>query len=308
MESKLFCASGFGSSDSWLSWYGYVILFYICLEQQQYSCWTLMFLKCCHGKGCKKNNGESAVKQVSLRQPYFIKSWLIYSRHSFNFIAPQCFVVKNKIPYALNVCVGLHAPLPLGANRPSPDVPEGQLPSAKPAGLQSTSEGKEERCGERNRPAGERASQDRERGMWRGDENSALRLILIDCFIILHIFDRKTNLMFEIIVCLRWGEFFFCVQLLRMFFRQQDELRRLKEELTSKDVRIRQLELELNNLKNFSPNNVWPPRLKAWQSCFCCSHFWPRINSHLSLPAFFINYLCHDFFLMIHTMRQKLLA
>ena len=45
-------------------------------------------------------------------------------------------------------------------------------------------------------------------------------------------------------------------QLLRMFFRQQDELRRLKEELTSKDVRIRQLELELNNLKNVSPNNV----------------------------------------------------
>lgn len=41
-----------------------------------------------------------------------------------------------------------------------------------------------------------------------------------------------------------------------MFFRQQDELRRLKEELTSKDVRIRQLELELNNLKNVSPNNV----------------------------------------------------
>lgn len=47
-----------------------------------------------------------------------------------------------------------------------------------------------------------------------------------------------------------------CVQLLRMFFRQQDELRRLKEELSSKDVRIRQLELELNNLKNVSPNNV----------------------------------------------------
>uniref|UniRef100_A0A674MNE7 Coronin n=1 Tax=Takifugu rubripes TaxID=31033 RepID=A0A674MNE7_TAKRU len=45
-------------------------------------------------------------------------------------------------------------------------------------------------------------------------------------------------------------------ELLRMFFRQQDELRRLKEELTSKDVRIRQLELELNNLKNVSPNNV----------------------------------------------------
>ncbi|XP_037550334.1 coronin-2B [Nematolebias whitei] len=45
-------------------------------------------------------------------------------------------------------------------------------------------------------------------------------------------------------------------ELLRMFFRQQDELRRLKDELTTKDVRIRQLELELNNLKNVSPNNV----------------------------------------------------
>ncbi|CAN9506582.1 unnamed protein product [Ophioblennius macclurei] len=45
-------------------------------------------------------------------------------------------------------------------------------------------------------------------------------------------------------------------ELLRVFFRQQDELRRLKEELTTKDVRIRQLELELNNLKNVSPNNV----------------------------------------------------
>uniref|UniRef100_H3CVZ8 Coronin n=1 Tax=Tetraodon nigroviridis TaxID=99883 RepID=H3CVZ8_TETNG len=44
-------------------------------------------------------------------------------------------------------------------------------------------------------------------------------------------------------------------ELLRVFFRQQDELRRLKEELTSKDVRIRQLELELNNLKNVSPNH-----------------------------------------------------
>ncbi|KAK3510083.1 hypothetical protein QTP70_026813 [Hemibagrus guttatus] len=42
-------------------------------------------------------------------------------------------------------------------------------------------------------------------------------------------------------------------ELLRMFFRQQDELRRLKEELAQKDIKIRQLELELNNLRN-SPN------------------------------------------------------
>uniref|UniRef100_A0A5F9D6D4 Coronin n=1 Tax=Oryctolagus cuniculus TaxID=9986 RepID=A0A5F9D6D4_RABIT len=43
-------------------------------------------------------------------------------------------------------------------------------------------------------------------------------------------------------------------ELLRMFFRQQDEIRRLKEELTQKDIRIRQLQLELKNLRN-SPKN-----------------------------------------------------
>ena len=65
------------------------------------------------------------------------------------------------------------------------------------------------------------------------------------------------------------------LQLLRMFFRQQDELRRLKEELTTKDVRIRQLELELNNLKNVSPNNVWPRSLLDSHSCFLCLRTWP---------------------------------
>ncbi|XP_061616532.1 coronin-2B isoform X2 [Phyllopteryx taeniolatus] len=45
-------------------------------------------------------------------------------------------------------------------------------------------------------------------------------------------------------------------ELLQMFFRQQDELRRLREELSSKDVQIRQLELELNNMKNVNPNNI----------------------------------------------------
>uniref|UniRef100_A0A2K5NG40 Coronin n=1 Tax=Cercocebus atys TaxID=9531 RepID=A0A2K5NG40_CERAT len=43
-------------------------------------------------------------------------------------------------------------------------------------------------------------------------------------------------------------------ELLRMFFRQQDEIRRLKEELSQKDIRIRQLQLELKNLRN-SPKN-----------------------------------------------------
>ncbi|KFQ24673.1 Coronin-2B, partial [Mesitornis unicolor] len=37
-------------------------------------------------------------------------------------------------------------------------------------------------------------------------------------------------------------------ELLRMFFRQQDEIRRLKDELAQKDIRIRQLQLELKNL------------------------------------------------------------
>ncbi|XP_008049687.1 coronin-2B isoform X2 [Carlito syrichta] len=43
-------------------------------------------------------------------------------------------------------------------------------------------------------------------------------------------------------------------ELLRMFFRQQDEIRRLREELAQKDVRIRQLQLELKNWRN-SPKN-----------------------------------------------------
>uniref|UniRef100_A0A8C5K159 Coronin n=1 Tax=Jaculus jaculus TaxID=51337 RepID=A0A8C5K159_JACJA len=43
-------------------------------------------------------------------------------------------------------------------------------------------------------------------------------------------------------------------ELLRVFFRQQDEIRRLKEELAQKDIRLRQLQLELKNLRN-SPKN-----------------------------------------------------
>uniref|UniRef100_A0A671QEZ3 Coronin n=1 Tax=Sinocyclocheilus anshuiensis TaxID=1608454 RepID=A0A671QEZ3_9TELE len=42
----------------------------------------------------------------------------------------------------------------------------------------------------------------------------------------------------------------YALQLLRMFFRQQEELRRLKDEVTQKDIKIRQLELELNNIRN----------------------------------------------------------
>lgn len=45
------------------------------------------------------------------------------------------------------------------------------------------------------------------------------------------------------------------LQLLRMFFRQQDEIRRLKDELSQKDIRIRQLQLELKNLRNSPKNN-----------------------------------------------------
>ncbi|KAJ6651236.1 hypothetical protein lerEdw1_021164 [Lerista edwardsae] len=44
-------------------------------------------------------------------------------------------------------------------------------------------------------------------------------------------------------------------ELLRMFFRQQDEIRRLKGELAQKDIRIRQLQLELKNLRNSPKNN-----------------------------------------------------
>lgn len=51
-----------------------------------------------------------------------------------------------------------------------------------------------------------------------------------------------------------WPLLSWSTQLLRMFFRQQDEIRRLKEELAQKDIRIRQLQLELKNLRN-SPKN-----------------------------------------------------
>ncbi|XP_077173417.1 coronin-2B isoform X1 [Paroedura picta] len=44
-------------------------------------------------------------------------------------------------------------------------------------------------------------------------------------------------------------------ELLRMFFRQQDEIRRLKGELSQKDIKIRQLQLELKNLRNCPKNN-----------------------------------------------------
>lgn len=53
----------------------------------------------------------------------------------------------------------------LCANRPSLDVPEGGLPAAKPVSVQGSSEGKEECGSERHRPAGERTTQDRERGI-----------------------------------------------------------------------------------------------------------------------------------------------
>lgn len=39
-------------------------------------------------------------------------------------------------------------------------------------------------------------------------------------------------------------------ELLRMFFRQQDEIKRLREEVVQKDITVQQLELELNNMKN----------------------------------------------------------
>lgn len=57
----------------------------------------------------------------------------------------------------------------LCANRPSPDVPEGRLPPAKPVSVQSPGEGEEERGREWHRPSGECTTQDRERGTWGTD-------------------------------------------------------------------------------------------------------------------------------------------
>ncbi|NWY70928.1 COR2B protein, partial [Erithacus rubecula] len=44
-------------------------------------------------------------------------------------------------------------------------------------------------------------------------------------------------------------------ELLRVFFRQQDEIRRLKDELSQKDIQVRQLQLELKNLQNNPKKN-----------------------------------------------------
>uniref|UniRef100_A0A8C9W9Y5 Coronin n=1 Tax=Scleropages formosus TaxID=113540 RepID=A0A8C9W9Y5_SCLFO len=41
-----------------------------------------------------------------------------------------------------------------------------------------------------------------------------------------------------------------CSQLLQLFYQQQDEIRRLREELNQKEVRIKQLELEIRNVRN----------------------------------------------------------
>lgn len=38
-------------------------------------------------------------------------------------------------------------------------------------------------------------------------------------------------------------------QLLQMFYRQQEEIRRLRELLTQREVQARQLELEIKNLR-----------------------------------------------------------
>lgn len=50
--------------------------------------------------------------------------------------------------------------------------------------------------------------------------------------------------------------FFLCVQLLLKFHKQQEEIRRLRELLNQRDVHIRQLELEIKNMKN-SHNSLW---------------------------------------------------
>lgn len=42
-------------------------------------------------------------------------------------------------------------------------------------------------------------------------------------------------------------------QLLQMFYRQQDEIRRLRELVTQREVQAKQLELEIRNLRMNSP-------------------------------------------------------
>lgn len=67
--------------------------------------------------------------------------------------------------YLQTSCVGFELlALLLGSNRPSLDVAERRLQPAKPVSVQGPSEGKEERGSQWHRPAGERTTQDRERG------------------------------------------------------------------------------------------------------------------------------------------------
>ena len=48
-------------------------------------------------------------------------------------------------------------------------------------------------------------------------------------------------------VCVRVCVF---VQLRQVFYRQQEEIRRLRELLSQRDVRVMQLELEIKNVRN----------------------------------------------------------
>ncbi|CAG01931.1 unnamed protein product, partial [Tetraodon nigroviridis] len=50
--------------------------------------------------------------------------------------------------------------------------------------------------------------------------------------------------------CVFWGFLCLCLQLLMKFHKQQEEIRRLRELLNQRDVHIRQLELEIKNMKN----------------------------------------------------------
>lgn len=55
----------------------------------------------------------------------------------------------------------------------------------------------------------------------------------------------------------------FCLQLRTKFHKQQEEIRRLNELLGQRDVRIKQLELEIKNIKNSQPhqNSLWDSRV-----------------------------------------------
>ncbi len=146
------------------------------------------------------------------------------------------------------------------------------LQQTKQAGVQGSCEGEEGWSGQWDWPARKRASPYREWGVTRNSVK-----IFHGCW--------KDNLAST---GSGWEVFIYvcklvrlALQLLRMFFRQQEELRRLKDELTQKDIKIRQLELELNNIRN-SPNinnnnNCSSNGSSIWH-WICAVYWFPKVT------------------------------